>query len=46
MFGLTLAAICAVLLGYVVTNFGTLWRLRPLVAVPVWILVVALSPKR
>jgi hypothetical protein len=27
----------------VVTNYGTLWRLRALVAVPLWIAVVALS---
>jgi hypothetical protein len=45
VFGIILSATTAVLLGYVVTNFGTLWRLRPLIAVPLWILVVALSPR-
>jgi hypothetical protein len=39
------AATTAMLLGYVVTNYGTLWRLRSLVAVPVWMAVVALSKK-
>jgi len=33
------------LLGYVVTNYGTLWRLRSLVVVPLWLLVVALSER-
>jgi hypothetical protein len=45
VFGLTLSAVTAVLLGYVVTNYGTLWRMRPLVAIPLWVLVVALSPR-
>ena len=44
VFGLTLSSVTAFLLGYVVTNFGTLWRMRPLVAIPIWLLVVALSP--
>ena len=43
VYGLILSAVTAVLLGYVVTNFGTLWRLRSLVAVPLWILVLAVS---
>jgi hypothetical protein len=43
VFGLVLSAVTALLLGYVVTNYGTLWRMRPLVTVPLWVLVVALS---
>jgi hypothetical protein len=46
LFGLLLSAAAAVLMGYVVTNFGTLWRLRAFVAVPVWVLGVALTPER
>ena len=46
LFGLVLSVTTAVLLGYVVTNFGTLWRMRSLVAVPLWLLVSALSPRR
>lgn len=45
VFGLTLSAVTALLLGYVVTNYGTLWRMRPLVTIPLWILVVALSSR-
>jgi hypothetical protein len=44
-FGLILAAVSAVLLGYVVTNFGTLWRLRSFIAVPLWLLVLAVAPR-
>lgn len=44
LFGLLLAGTTAVLLGYVVTNFGTVWRMRTLMAIPLWITVVALSP--
>ena len=44
-FGLTLAVLTAVLLGYVVTNFGTLFRLRYLVAAPLWTLALAVSPR-
>jgi hypothetical protein len=44
VFGLILFGATAVLLGYVVTNFGTLWRMRPLANVPIWMLVLALSP--
>lgn len=44
VFSVVLSGTTAVLLGYVVTNFGTLWRMRPLVAIPLWIAVVALSP--
>jgi hypothetical protein len=36
----------AVLLGYVVTNFGTLWRMRPMVAVPILLAAVALGGPR
>lgn len=43
--GVILFATAAVLLGYSVTNFGTLWRLRPMVVVPLWVLAVALSPR-
>jgi hypothetical protein len=45
VFALILATTSAFLLGYVVTNYGTLWRLRSTVAIPLWILVVALSPR-
>ena len=45
VFGVIFSVTTAVLLGYVVTNFGTLWRLRLLVAAPLWVLVVALSPR-
>jgi hypothetical protein len=45
LFVLILATTTAMLLGYVVTNYGTLWRLRAMVAVPLWVLVVALSPR-
>ena len=37
--------VTAVLLGYVVTNYGTLWRLRSLVAIPLWMVVVALPSR-
>lgn len=45
LFVLILATTTAMLLGYVVTNYGTLLRLRTMVAVPLWVLVVALSPR-
>jgi hypothetical protein len=45
VFALVLSATSAMLLGYVVTNYGTLWRLRAMVAVPLWVLVVALPPR-
>lgn len=45
VFGFLLSAVLAVLLGYVVTNFGTLSRMRPLVVLPIWMMVVALRPK-
>ena len=33
--------VTAVLLGYVVTNYGTLFRLRLLAAMPIWLLPLA-----
>lgn len=42
-FCLCLAAITAVLLAYVVTNLGTLVRLRLLMHVPIWMAVLAVS---
>lgn len=45
-FNLMAAGTTAVLLGYVVTNFGTLWRMRPLVMVPLWLLALTLAPRR
>jgi hypothetical protein len=45
LFALVLSGTTAILLGYVVTNFGTLSRMRPLVAIPLWVAVVALSPR-
>ena len=44
VFGLALAVLVAVPLAYVMTNFGTLIRLRLLVAAPLWILMLALAP--
>lgn len=46
VFTLVLAGTTALLLGYVVTNFGTLWRLRPLFAVPLWLLTLAVSSRQ
>ena len=43
LFGLTLSLATAALLGYVVTNFGTLVRMKSLLAIPIWMLVPALS---
>ena len=40
-----LSGVTAVLLGYSVTNFGTLWRMRPLAIIPLWVMAVALSPQ-
>ena len=45
LFGLTLSFVTAVLVGYVVTNLGTSWRLRSLIVVPLWIVVIALAPR-
>ena len=43
VFAVTLTAISAVLLAYVVTNFGTLLRLRLLIAAPAWLAPLALA---
>jgi hypothetical protein len=45
IFDVVLAASTAVLVGYVVTNFGTLWRLRSLAIVPLWFAAIGLSPR-
>jgi SAM-dependent methyltransferase len=45
-FAALLAAATAALMAYVVTNFGTLFRLRLMVAVPLWMLPLALSARR
>lgn len=44
LFGLALAVLVALPLAYVMTNYGTLIRLRLLVAAPVWLLTLALAP--
>jgi hypothetical protein len=41
-----LTTVTVVLVGYVVTNFGTLWRLRAMAMVPLWLLPLALSPEK
>jgi len=41
-FVLALGVVSAVLVGYVVTNYGTLFRLRLMAAVPLWMLPLAL----
>jgi hypothetical protein len=43
IFSLTLSATTAILLGYVVTNFGTLFRIKYLVAAPVWLLSLSVA---
>lgn len=43
IFGVVVALSTAAMIGYTVTNFGTLWRLRLLVAVPLWMMVLSLS---
>ena len=43
-FCLILAGATAVLLGYVVTNYGAMFRMRPMMAIPLCVLVVAVSP--
>lgn len=45
-FAVMLSLLTAVLLGYVVTNFGTLFRLRYLVAAPVWASILAVGSVR
>jgi hypothetical protein len=42
-FALMLGCLTALLLAYVVTNFGTLFRLRMLTVVPFWMLLLATS---
>jgi hypothetical protein len=44
LFGLALAVLVALPLAYVMTNYGTLIRLRLLVAAPIWLLTLALAP--
>lgn len=47
VFGVVLAAVTAVTMGYVVTNYGTLFRLRLLVVAPLWMLAAfAHGPER
>jgi hypothetical protein len=46
VFALIVSGTTAALLGYVVSNFGTLWRMRPMFAVPLFILAVTLPPRR
>jgi hypothetical protein len=46
IFGLMLGLVTALLLGYVVTNFGTLFRIRYLASAPFWTLALAVSPRR
>ena len=45
LFSAILFGATALLLAYSVTNFGTLWRLRPMVVMPLWALTVALSSR-
>ncbi len=45
-FVVSLALVVGLLLGYIVTNFGTLFRLRLMVAVPLWMLPLAVSSTR
>lgn len=42
-FALALGLVTTGLMAYVVTNFGTLFRLRVMVAVPIWMLGLAIS---
>jgi len=45
-FVLLLGGITAVLMAYVVTNFGTLFRLRIMAVVPLWLVVLATADDR
>lgn len=45
VFGLVLSLVLFVLIGYTITNFGTLWRMRTLAVVPLWTIVASLSPR-
>lgn len=40
---IALALLTVLLMGYVVTNFGTLFRLRTLIATPLWLLPIAVA---
>ena len=42
-FAATLAIVTSVLMAYIVTNYGTLFRLRLMAAAPIWLLPLALS---
>jgi hypothetical protein len=44
VFSVALAVLVALPLAYVMTNYGTLIRLRLLVSVPLWLLTLALAP--
>jgi hypothetical protein len=44
IFAAALAVLVALPLGYVMTNYGTLIRLRLMVAAPIWLLTLALAP--
>jgi hypothetical protein len=44
VFALALAVLVALPLAYVMTNYGTLVRLRLMVAAPIWLLTLALAP--
>jgi len=45
LFGVLLAVLVALPLAYVMTNYGTLIRLRLLVAAPIWLVTLALAPR-
>ena len=45
VFGLALTLLVALPLGYVMTNYGTLVRLRLMVEAPVWLTLLALAPR-
>jgi hypothetical protein len=45
LFAVALASLTTVLLAYVVTNFGTLFRLRSMTTVPAWVLPLALGTR-
>jgi hypothetical protein len=42
---LSLAVVSAVLMGYIVTNYGTLFRLRLMATIPLWLLPLALADR-
>jgi len=45
LFSAILFGTAVILLAYSVTNFGTLWRLRPMAVMPLWALTIALSSR-